>query len=125
MKRKSGHIVRYTDAELRAMEKRGESKTDWKAAAKKPLPDGGDPDDAMDDDIDWVTTDLPKPRRKDHMTLRIDSDVLSWFRALGKGYQSRINAILRRYYEQHTRSALRGERVSDSRRSTSEFKQKS
>lgn len=103
MKRKSGHIVRYTDAELRAMEKRGESKTDWKAAAKKPLPDGGDPDDAMDDDIDWVTTDLPKPRRKDHMTLRIDSDVLAWFRALGKGYQSRINAILRRYYEQHTR----------------------
>jgi uncharacterized protein (DUF4415 family) len=103
MKRKSGRIVRYTDAELRTMEKRGEIKTDWKAAAKKPLPDGSDPEDAMDDDIDWVTTELPKPRRKDHMTLRIDADVLAWFRALGKGYQSRINAILRRYYEQHTR----------------------
>jgi uncharacterized protein (DUF4415 family) len=102
MSRKSGRIVRYTAAELRAMEKRGESKTDWKAAAKKPLPDGSDPDDAMEE-IDWVTTQLPKPRRKDHMTLRIDSDVLAWFRALGKGYQSRINAILRRYYEQHTR----------------------
>jgi uncharacterized protein (DUF4415 family) len=102
MSRKSGRIVRYTAAELRAMEKRGESKTDWKAAAKKPLPDGSDPDDAMEE-IDWVTTELPKPRRKDHMTLRIDSDVLAWFRALGKGYQSRINAILRRYYEQHTR----------------------
>ena len=94
--------MRYTAAELRAMEKRGESKTDWKAAAKKPLPDGSDPDDAMEE-IDWVTMELPKPRRKDHMTLRIDSDVLAWFRALGKGYQSRINAILRRYYEQHTR----------------------
>jgi uncharacterized protein (DUF4415 family) len=104
MKKKSGHIVRYTDAELRAIERRGESKTNWKAAAQKPLPDGSDPDDAMDDDdIDWVTTELPKPRRKDHMTLRIDADVLAWFRALGKGYQSRINAILRRYYEQHTR----------------------
>jgi len=103
MSRKSGNIVRHTAAELRAMEKRGESKTDWKAAAKKPLPDGSDPDDAMNDDIDWVTTELPKPRRKDHMTLRIDADVLAWFRALGKGYQSRINAILRRYYEQHTR----------------------
>lgn len=102
MSRKSGRIVRYTAAELRAMEKRGESKTDWKAAAKKPLPDGSDPDDAMEE-IDWVTMELPKPRRKDHMTLRIDSDVLAWFRALGKGYQSRINAILRRYYEQHTR----------------------
>ncbi len=102
MRRKSGHIVRYTDAELRAMEKRGESKTDWKAAAKKLLPSGNDPDDAMED-IDWLTTELPKPRRKGHMTLRIDADVLDWFRAQGKGYQSRINAILRRYYEQHTR----------------------
>ncbi len=37
------------------------------------------------------------------MTLRIDSDVPDWFRAQGKGYQPRINAILRRYYEQHTR----------------------
>lgn len=103
MSRKSGHIVKYSAAELRAMEKRGENKTDWKAAAKKPLPDGSDPDDAMDDDINWVITELPTRRRKDHMTLRIDSDVLAWFRTLGKGYQSRINAILRRYYEQHTR----------------------
>ncbi|MGH7050448.1 MAG: BrnA antitoxin family protein [Acetobacteraceae bacterium] len=29
-------------------------------------------------------------------TVRIDSDVLAWLRAPGKGYQSRINAILRR-----------------------------
>ncbi len=29
-------------------------------------------------------------------TVRIDSDVLHWLRAHGKGYQSRINAILRR-----------------------------
>jgi len=102
MTRKSGNIVKRTAAELRAMEKRGEIKTDWKAAAKRPLPSGRDADDAMEE-IDWVTTELPKPPRKDHMTLRIDSDVLAWFRAQGKGYQSRINAILRRYYEQHTR----------------------
>jgi uncharacterized protein (DUF4415 family) len=102
MSRKSENIVKYTVAELRAMEKRGKSRTDWKAAAKKPLPSGRNPDDAMEE-IDWVTTELPKPQRKGHMTLRIDSDVLSWFRAQGKGYQSRINAILRRYFEQHTR----------------------
>ena len=30
------------------------------------------------------------------MTVRIDSDVLAWLKAQGKGYQSRINAILRR-----------------------------
>lgn len=33
---------------------------------------------------------------KTSTTVRIDSDVLLWLRALGKGYQSRINAILRR-----------------------------
>ena len=102
MSRKSGNIAKHTAAELRAMEKRGEVKTDWKAAAKTPLPSGRDADDAMEE-IDWLTTELPKPQRKGHMTLRIDSDVLAWFRAQGKGYQSRINAILRRYYEQHTR----------------------
>ncbi|MFZ3351381.1 MAG: BrnA antitoxin family protein [Xanthobacteraceae bacterium] len=102
MSKKSGNIVRRTAAELRAMERRGEVRTDWKAAAKKPLPSGRDPDDAMDE-IDWLTTELPKPPRKGHMTLRIDTDVLDWFRAHGKGYQSRINAILRRYFEQHTR----------------------
>jgi uncharacterized protein (DUF4415 family) len=102
MSRKSGNIVKRTAAELRAMEKRGESKTDWRAAAKKSVPSGKDPDDAMEE-IDWLTTELPKPQRKGHMTLRIDVDVLAWFRAQGKGYQSRINAILRRYYEQHTR----------------------
>lgn len=102
MSRKSEPIVKHTVAELRAMERRGEVRTDWKAAAKKPLPSGRDPDDAMEE-IDWVTTELPKARRKGPMTLRIDTDVLEWFRAQGKGYQSRINAILRRYFEQHTR----------------------
>ena len=55
------------------------------------------------EEIDWLTTELPAPRRKGHITLRIDAEVLDWFRAQGKGYQTRINAILRRYYEQHTR----------------------
>ncbi len=33
---------------------------------------------------------------KTSTTVRLDSDVLAWLRAQGKGYQSRINAILRR-----------------------------
>lgn len=99
MKKKSEHIVSYTADDLKSMQRRGESKTDWKAAAMKPLPDGSDPDDAMEE-IDWGTADLPLPRRKAHMTLRLDADMLDWFRAQGKGYQTRINAILRKYYEQ-------------------------
>jgi hypothetical protein len=41
--------------------KRGAVKTDWKAAAKKPLPSGRDADDAMAE-IDWLTTELPAPQ---------------------------------------------------------------
>ena len=33
---------------------------------------------------------------KQQITARVDSDVLAWLKAQGKGYQSRINAILRR-----------------------------
>jgi uncharacterized protein (DUF4415 family) len=102
MRKKSRNTVKRTAAELRGMSKRGEIRSDWKAAAKKPLPSGRDPDDAMDE-IDWLTTVLPQPRAKAHMTLRVDADVLDWFRKQGRGYQTRINAILRRYYEQHVR----------------------
>lgn len=42
----------------------------------------------------------PVPR-KSLLSLRIDSDVLEWFRAKGRGYQSRMNALLRAYMEAH------------------------
>jgi uncharacterized protein (DUF4415 family) len=102
MRRKSKSIVRRTAAELRAMQRRGAVKTDWAKAAKKPLPRRGSRDDAMEE-IDWAQTELPEPRRKRSMTLRLDADMLDWFRAQGRGYQTRINAILRRYYEQKAR----------------------
>jgi uncharacterized protein (DUF4415 family) len=35
------------------------------------------------------------------LSLRIDCDVVEWFRARGKGYQSRMNALLRAYMEAH------------------------
>lgn len=40
---------------------------------------------------------LPKAR----ITLRVDSDVLVWFKAQGRGYQTQINALLRAYMEAH------------------------
>ena len=43
------------------------------------------------------------PPGKKQLTLRLDADVLAWLKAQGKGYQSRINAILRAYYEAHRR----------------------
>jgi uncharacterized protein (DUF4415 family) len=39
--------------------------------------------------------------RKALLSLRIDSDVIEWFRKQGPGYQSRMNALLRAYMEAH------------------------
>jgi uncharacterized protein (DUF4415 family) len=42
----------------------------------------------------------PLPR-KQQVTLRIDADVLEWFKARGPGYQTRINELLRAYKKAH------------------------
>ena len=42
--------------------------------------------------------------RKDQLTLRVDSEVLAWYKKQGSGYQTRINALLRAYMEAHQRS---------------------
>lgn len=42
----------------------------------------------------------PVPK-KSLLSLRIDADVLQWFRAQGRGYQSRMNALLRAYMKAH------------------------
>jgi uncharacterized protein (DUF4415 family) len=42
----------------------------------------------------------PLPGKR-QVTLRIDADVLEWFRAQGRGYQTRINALLRAYVDAH------------------------
>ncbi len=73
--------------------------------------------DAMgDDDIDFsdipevppemfakalVRKGLQPAQRKTQLTLRLDADVLGWFKSQGKGYQTRINSILRAYKEAH------------------------
>lgn len=45
----------------------------------------------------WEKARLVMPRTKKCVSLRLDSDVLEWFESLGKGYQTRINAVLRSY----------------------------
>ena len=77
---------------------RPQSRTDWARI------------DAMrDEDIDY--SDIPKqgpdffknaiiwPGPKKQITLRIDPDVLTFFRKQGRGYQSAMNSVLRKYME--------------------------
>ncbi|MDF5723123.1 MAG: BrnA antitoxin family protein [Rhizonema sp. PD37] len=48
-----------------------------------------------------VRRGLPTAKNKAQVTLRIDSDVLEWFKSHGQGYQTQINALLRAYMEAH------------------------
>jgi uncharacterized protein (DUF4415 family) len=47
----------------------------------------------------FTNAELRLPGPKKSITVRLDADVLEWFRAQGKGYQTRINAVLRLYME--------------------------
>jgi uncharacterized protein (DUF4415 family) len=81
------------------------SMTDWKRV-----------DMLRDEDIDF--SDIPKQRAdffahaiiwpgpKKQITLRIDPDVLTFFRAQGRGYQTAINAVLRKYMEARKERAI-------------------
>ena len=53
------------------------------------------------DEAFWANAVIEYPEKKKPVTLRIDADVLEWFRSLGKGYQTRINSVLRSFYEAH------------------------
>jgi uncharacterized protein (DUF4415 family) len=47
----------------------------------------------------WKTARLTMPEAKDRLTIRVDHDVVQWLKKNGRGYQTRINAILRSYME--------------------------
>jgi uncharacterized protein (DUF4415 family) len=54
-----------------------------------------------------VKRGLGAPPGKTLLSLRVDSDVVEWFRAQGRGYQSRMNALLRAYMDAHRQSRKR------------------
>jgi uncharacterized protein (DUF4415 family) len=53
----------------------------------------------------WERAQLVMPEKKTSVHLRVDAEVFDWFKAQGKGHLTRMNAVLRSYYEAHkTRS---------------------
>jgi uncharacterized protein (DUF4415 family) len=69
-------------------------------------------DELKDEDIDY--SDIPElddsfftretvqlPKIKDVVTLRVDHEVLDWFKKRGKGYQTLMNAVLKAYVKAH------------------------
>ncbi len=50
----------------------------------------------------WKNARIVHPQNKKAISLRVDEDMLKWFKKQGKGYQSFMNSVLRSYYETHT-----------------------
>ncbi len=62
----------------------------------------GEPD-ADAEAFDWSQARVLVPPQKTPVSIRLDEDVVAWFRDGGPGYQTRINAVLRAYMEAKTR----------------------
>jgi uncharacterized protein (DUF4415 family) len=83
-------IVRYSLSEIAARRARGEDQTRPDAPEAEPL----------GEDF-WEQARVVMPRGKTSVHLRLDSDIVEWFKARGKGHLTRMNAVLRAYVDAH------------------------
>lgn len=84
---------------------RRKGKTDWKrldALTDEEIEASiaNDPDWQEFKDLDWSDAVLVIPPKKKAISIRVDEDVLDYFKHEGAGYQRRINAVLRSYMQQ-------------------------
>jgi len=64
-----------------------------------------DPNAAPELDEAWFAkATIAAPVPKHLLSLRLDPDTVAWFRKTGKGYQTRINAVLRAYVKAHSKA---------------------
>jgi uncharacterized protein (DUF4415 family) len=84
-------------------------KTEWKRLDRMTSTQveaiaAADRDGAPMTDAEWAKAEIVNPH-KVAVGLKLDDDLLGWFKSQGKGYQTRINTILRRYYETHRKAS--------------------
>jgi len=101
MKKKHGFSV-TTNTDTTLTDKTRAGKTDW--AQLRALPDAQvqfTEDAPVTTPADWADAlahrGLPLPARKEQIALRVDADVLAWYRTQGAGWQTRMNAVLRAF----------------------------
>jgi uncharacterized protein (DUF4415 family) len=85
---------------------KGNGRTDWRRLGSMSDREvqrraKADPDAQPTDADFWKNARVVVPPGKRPVTVRIDADVLEWFKARGPKYQSRMNAVLRSYMEAH------------------------
>jgi uncharacterized protein (DUF4415 family) len=101
--RKKNDTARYTAKQIKAKIAKGEdrtnlSKTDAVTGAKLEAAIRADVDDIRGEP-DWTQAMVGIPAPKDHINIRVDHDVLEWFRSNGKGYQTLMNNVLRAFVQ--------------------------
>jgi uncharacterized protein (DUF4415 family) len=104
--KKKGDTVTYSLEEIRARVAAGKDQTDWEKVAAQTEEElemaiATDPDWKEVSPDWWKNAQLVIPENKKSTTIRVDADVLDWFKKQGKGWQTQINAILRTYYQSH------------------------
>ena len=80
--------VRYSLSEIQALRARGEDPT------RSDAPEA----ESLGEDF-WKEARVVMPRGKTSVHLRLDSDIVEWFKAHGKGHLTRMNAVLRAYVD--------------------------
>lgn len=86
---------------MRQTNTKKESRTNWRKLAALPE-DKIDTSEVPELDEDFFrAATLRLPQAKQLVSIRIDRDVLDWFKRQGKGYQTKINAILQAYVRAH------------------------
>lgn len=70
-----------------------------KGRTRNDAPEGA----ALGDDF-WSQARIVEPHNKKSIHLRIDADVLDFFKAQGKGHLTRMNAVLKAYADAHRKS---------------------
>ncbi len=114
-------IKRFTMDELRERAQRGESRTNL---ARIDAMTEAELEQAIADDPDWA--DIPEnwyeqaeavmPKPKVPVSIRLDADVIEYFRSTGRGWQTRVNAILRAYRDIKHLPASSGKQVGTRRK---------
>lgn len=97
---KSANIVSYTAEEIAAKRAAGESRTDHAMTHEEAMRRRAADPNAPQSYEGWqetITVGIPEPKKQ--LTLRLDADVVQWFRQQGKGYQTLINAVLKGYVD--------------------------
>ena len=84
------NIKSYTLEQIRAMK----GQTNWDKLRSQGDFEGPDEDDF---EVDWSSAVMVEGLNKKPISLRVDPDVLEFFKKSGSGYQTKINAVLRAY----------------------------